>query len=81
MSRSYKIVLLLAMLSDETLVSSISIGEITRRVADLAQRIHRLTEDFSVDPAEHKRGFKSFLIDNPIHAFVYRSRYERRAIF
>ena len=69
MSRCYKIVLLLAMLDDETLVPSVAIGEITRRVADLAQRIHRLTEDFSVDLA-NTSALQKLLIDNPIHAFV-----------
>ena len=69
MSRCYKIVLLLAMLDDETLVPSVSIGEITRRVADLAQRIHRLTEDFSVDLA-NTSALQKLLIDNPIDAFV-----------
>ena len=68
-SRSYKIVLLLAMLDGETLVPSLSIGEITRRVADLAQRIHRLTEDFSVDLA-NTSALQKLLIDNPIDAFV-----------
>ena len=49
LSRSYKIVLLLAMLDGETLMPRLAIGEIARRVVDIAQRIHRLSEDFSID--------------------------------
>lgn len=68
-SRSYKIVLLLAMLDGETLIPSLSIDELTRRVAALAIRIHRLSEDFSVD-LSNTGALKKLLIDNPIEAFV-----------
>jgi superfamily II DNA or RNA helicase/HKD family nuclease len=69
MSRSYKIVLLLAMLDRETLFASLGIEEITRRVVAIAQRIHRLAEDFSVDLANTK-AVQRLLVDNPIDAFV-----------
>jgi superfamily II DNA or RNA helicase/HKD family nuclease len=68
-SRSYKIVLLLAMLDGETLNPSLSIEEITRRVTALARRIHRLAEDFSVDLSDMS-ALKKLLVENPIEAFV-----------
>src|SRR5262249_29277265 len=67
MSRSYKIVLLLAMLDDEKLRPSLAIGEITNRVVDIAKRIHRLAEDFSIDLA-NTNAVRKLLIDNPIDA-------------
>ena len=48
-SRSYKIVLLQAMLEGDTLTPSLPIEEIARRVSVLATRVHRIAEDFSVD--------------------------------
>jgi hypothetical protein len=64
-SRSYKIALLLSMLAGDTLVSSLSIEEITRRVAVLAKRIHLLAEDFSVD-LSNIGGLQSSLLTIPL---------------
>jgi superfamily II DNA or RNA helicase/HKD family nuclease len=68
-SRSYKIAVLLAMLDGETLIPSLSIVEITHRVATLAMRMHRLSEDFSVD-LSNTGALQKLLIDNPIEAFI-----------
>jgi superfamily II DNA or RNA helicase len=68
-SRSYKIAVLLAMLDAEQLIPSISIEDLTRRVAGLAARIHRLAEDFSVKLSD-TQALKRLLIDNPIDAFI-----------
>jgi superfamily II DNA or RNA helicase/diadenosine tetraphosphate (Ap4A) HIT family hydrolase len=69
MSRSYKIVILLAMLEGGTLSSSITIEELARRVAALVERTHRLADDFSVDLAD-TTSLQTLLIDNPIEAFT-----------
>jgi superfamily II DNA or RNA helicase/HKD family nuclease len=68
-SRSYKIALLLAMLDGEKLITSITIEALTRRVAALATRIHRLAEDFSVKLSDLKK-LQRLLIENPIEAFM-----------
>jgi superfamily II DNA or RNA helicase/diadenosine tetraphosphate (Ap4A) HIT family hydrolase len=69
-TRSYKLILLLAMLDDgETLIPSLTIDEITRRVGEIAKRIHGLAEDFSIDPG-NLDALKRLLINNPIEAFV-----------
>jgi hypothetical protein len=68
-SRSYKIVLLFAMFDGETLNPSLSLAEITARVAALAKRMHGLAEDFSVDLANMER-LQRLLVDNPIEAFI-----------
>jgi superfamily II DNA or RNA helicase/HKD family nuclease/diadenosine tetraphosphate (Ap4A) HIT family hydrolase len=67
--RSYKLVLLLAMLDGDTIHSRLSINEITSRVADLVKRVHRLAEDFSAD-LSNVAALRSLLIRNPIEAFV-----------
>jgi hypothetical protein len=68
-SRSYKIILLLAMLDGETFIARLPIEEIARRVATLAGRMHRLSEDFSVDLSD-VGALQRLLVDNPIDAFV-----------
>ena len=68
-SRSYKIALLLAMLDGETLIPSLPISELTKRVVDLAGRVHRLGEDFSVDLSDTS-AVQKLLVDNSIEAFV-----------
>jgi hypothetical protein len=68
-SRSYKIALLLAMLDGEKLIPSLAIEDLTRRVAGLATRIHRLAEDFSVKLSDTKE-LQRLLIENPIEAFI-----------
>jgi hypothetical protein len=57
------------MLDGEKLVPSLSIEELTRRVAGLAARIHRLAQDFSVELSDTK-ALQRLLIDNPIDAFM-----------
>ena len=79
-SRSYKIVLLLAMLDGETLVPSLSIEEITRRVAVLAKRMHRLAEDFSVDLSDMSRPSKTPYRQSDT-SLCRCPRYGRRAVF
>lgn len=68
-SRSYKIALLLAMLDGDKLIPNLKIRDITRRVAALAARMHRLAEDFSVD-LSNLDALQTLLINNPIEAFV-----------
>jgi hypothetical protein len=68
-SRSYKIALLLAMLDGAKLIQSLAIDKLTRRVAGLATRIHRLAEDFSVKLSDLKK-LQRLLIENPIEAFM-----------
>ena len=70
-SRSYKLVLLLAMLdSSEKLIPSLTIDELAHRVAEIAKRMHGLAEDFSVD-LSNLAALKRLLINNPIEAFVH----------
>src|SRR4029078_7869682 len=59
----------LTMLDGEVLVPSLSIEEIARRVAALAGRVHRTSEDFSVD-LFNMGAVQRLLVDNPIAAFV-----------
>jgi len=68
-SRSYKIVLLLAMFDGEKFTPSVSIEDLAQRVAALAGRMHRLAKDFSVNLAGTK-AVQKLLIDNPIEAFI-----------
>jgi superfamily II DNA or RNA helicase/diadenosine tetraphosphate (Ap4A) HIT family hydrolase len=69
-SRSYKLVLLLAMLDNaESIIPSLTIDAITRRVAEIATRMHGLAEDFSVDLSNHD-ALKRLLINNPIKVFL-----------
>lgn len=67
--RSYKVVLLLAMLDGDLVIPRLSIDEVTRRVAVLVKRMHRLADDFSVDPAD-VAALQALLVRNPIDAFV-----------
>jgi len=57
------------MLDGEKIVPSLSIEELTHRVAGLAARIHRLAQDFSVELSDTK-ALQRLLIDNPIDAFM-----------
>lgn len=47
MTKSYKVVLLLAMFEDEALSLSLPIADVACRVAAMARRVHRLAEDFA----------------------------------
>jgi len=68
-TRSYKIVLLLAMLEDEGLAKSLKVDEIVRRVAEVARKMHRLADDFSADLGD-AAALRRLLVQNPIEAFV-----------
>lgn len=68
-SRSYKIVLLLALLSADAIPGEIGIDRVVEHVAAFANRYHRIRDDFSIDPNDSK-GLSRLLIDNPIRAFV-----------
>jgi Domain of unknown function (DUF3427) len=67
--RSYKIVLLLAMLDGEKLIQSLSIEDLAVRVARLAGRMHRLAEDFSAKLSD-TNALRRLLVDNPVEAFI-----------
>jgi hypothetical protein len=68
-TRSYKIVLLAAMLEGGTVIPNLSLKDITRRVADLVKRMHRLADDFSINVSE-TNALQKLLINNPIEAFI-----------
>jgi superfamily II DNA or RNA helicase/HKD family nuclease len=68
-SRSYKIVLLLALFDGDDLRATIAIEELTRSVAALAKRMHRLEDDFSVDLSSSSK-LQRLLVAQPIEAFV-----------
>ena len=67
--RSYKIVLLMAMLDEEESLRDMSIEDLARRVADIVSRVHGLADDFSVDLGDQP-ALASLLVQNPIDAFV-----------
>jgi len=67
--RSYKLILLLAMLDGEDVRNRLSIDDVTARVAGHIRRMHRLAEDFSVDLSD-AHALRRLLIRNPIEAFV-----------
>jgi hypothetical protein len=50
--RSYKIVLLLALLDGDEFLIRCSLDDLTRRISSIATRVHGLQEDFSVRPSE-----------------------------
>ena len=68
-SRSYKIVLLLALLSADAIPGEIGIDQVVEHVAAFANRYHRVRDDFSVDPNDSK-ALRRLLLENPIRAFV-----------
>ncbi|MDE5458443.1 DUF3427 domain-containing protein [Bradyrhizobium sp. CSA112] len=68
-SRSYKIVLLLALISAEAIPGDIGIDELVEGVAKLAGRYLKIRDDFSVDVNDTK-ALRRLLIENPIRAFV-----------
>ena len=68
-TRSYKIVLLLAMISADTIPGEIGIDELVEQVAKLAARYLKVREDFSVD-SDDAKSLRRLLVENPIRAFV-----------
>ena len=68
-TRSYKIVLLLALISAEAIPGDIGIDELVEGVTKLAGRYLKIRDDFSVDVNDTKV-LRRLLIENPIRAFV-----------
>jgi superfamily II DNA or RNA helicase/HKD family nuclease/diadenosine tetraphosphate (Ap4A) HIT family hydrolase len=68
-TRSYKIVLLLALLDGDDLLARSSLDDLTTRVSAIASRMHKLREDFSVN-LSNQRALKDLLLKNPITAFL-----------
>jgi superfamily II DNA or RNA helicase/diadenosine tetraphosphate (Ap4A) HIT family hydrolase len=68
-TRSYKIVLLLAMISADAIPGEIGIDKLVDRVAKLAARYLKVRDDFSVDVRDSK-SLRRLLVENPIRAFV-----------
>jgi superfamily II DNA or RNA helicase/diadenosine tetraphosphate (Ap4A) HIT family hydrolase len=69
MTRSYKAVLLLAMMAADALPGSVGIEALTEQVTKLAARFVKVREDFSVDISD-TQSLGRLLIDNPIRAFA-----------
>jgi Domain of unknown function (DUF3427)/Helicase conserved C-terminal domain len=67
--RSYKAVLLMAMLDEDSIRPRLPIEELTGRVGVMVKRIHQLAQDFSVDAGDDA-GLRTLLIRNPIDAFL-----------
>ncbi|RVJ12582.1 DUF3427 domain-containing protein [Sinorhizobium medicae] len=68
-TRSYKIVLLLALLDGDDLITETTLTDLTRRVAAITSRMHSLQKDFSVDLSD-QAALKKLLLQNPINAFL-----------
>jgi hypothetical protein len=68
-TRSYKIVLLLAMISADKIPGEIELDELAAQVAKLAARYLKVREDISVD-IKDLRSLSRLLVENPIRAFV-----------
>ena len=68
-TRSYKIVLLLALLEGDDLTTQCNLDELTRRASTITSRIHKLREDFSVD-TQDMAALRDLLVRNPIDAFL-----------
>jgi superfamily II DNA or RNA helicase/diadenosine tetraphosphate (Ap4A) HIT family hydrolase len=68
-TRSYKIVLLLAMISADAMPGEIAIDRLVEQVRRLAARYLKVREDFPVS-IDDSKGLRRLLIENPIRAFV-----------
>jgi superfamily II DNA or RNA helicase len=68
-TRSYQIVLLLAMIAAEAIPGEISIDALVEQVAKFANRYLKVRDDFSVDVGDAS-GLRHLLLENPIRAFV-----------
>ena len=68
-TRSYKIVLLLAMISADKIPGEMGIDELVKQVAKLAARYLKIREDFSVD-VDDPKSLRRLLVENPIRALV-----------
>ncbi|WP_283195341.1 DUF3427 domain-containing protein [Rhizobium sp. AN80A] len=65
LTRSYKLMTMLALFDGETVQDRCTVDEIVGRVARLALRIHKLQQDFSVDLADRK-ALRAVLLKFPI---------------
>ena len=68
MTKSYKMLLLLAMLNEDALPGEISIEQLTRAFAELAGRSAKLRQDLSV-PLHDTAALRQLLEENPIAAW------------
>jgi superfamily II DNA or RNA helicase/HKD family nuclease len=68
-TRSYKIVLLLAMISAEAIPGEIGIYKLVEQTAKLAARYLKIRKDFSVD-IDDLKSLRRLLVDQPIRALV-----------
>lgn len=68
-TRSYKIVLLLALLDGDELLIRSSLDDLALRVSAIASRVHKLREDFSVE-LSNRKVLKNLLVKNPVDAFL-----------
>ncbi|MBY5854321.1 DUF3427 domain-containing protein [Rhizobium leguminosarum] len=65
LTRSYKLVTLLALFDEETVRDRCTVDELVEGVAQLASRVHKLQQDFSVDLADRK-ALRSLVLRFPI---------------
>jgi hypothetical protein len=68
-TRSYKLVLLMAMLDGDQVLRQVEIAELARRVSAIVRRVHRLADDFTVDLSD-EAAVTRLLIRNPIEGFT-----------
>jgi superfamily II DNA or RNA helicase/diadenosine tetraphosphate (Ap4A) HIT family hydrolase len=68
-TRSYKIVLLLAMIAADAIPGEIGIDKLVEQVAKLAARYLKIRKDFSVD-VDDSKSLRGLIVDNPVRAFV-----------
>jgi len=69
LTRSYKLITMLALLDEEALQSRCSVDEIVERVGRFVSRINKLQQDFSVDLAD-QIALKALLLKYPIDALT-----------
>lgn len=80
MTRSYKMVLVQALLSLEQFPGAVDIDTLTREFAAVARRNRRLVGDVSVDLSDFA-ALKSLIVDNPINAWTARTDRDGRPYF
>jgi hypothetical protein len=79
-SRSYKIVLLLALIAADAIPGEIGIDELVEQIANLVNRYHKVRDDFSVDTNDTK-SLRRLIIENPVRAFVEGKGTDNRSFF
>lgn len=65
LTRSYKLVTMLALFDDQTVQDRCTVDELVERVARLASRMHKLQRDFSVD-LSNRAALKALLLKFPM---------------